>query len=85
MRHGQQADLERAAGLPVSVMLAPDDVALATNEVGFISAVVAPLYRTLVSAAPPLRACLTLIDQNKRMWEQVAARGAAGGAEGGGA
>ena len=61
-----QAALERAAGLPVGVMerVSPDTPSKARNELGFIKAVVAPLYRTLADVAPPLRACFALIDAN---------------------
>ena len=68
-----QAALERAAGLPVSVMLSPDTPSKARNELGFIKAVVAPLYRTLMDVSPPLRTCLALIDANCAQWEELIA------------
>jgi hypothetical protein len=52
-------------------------VAKAQNEVGFIKAVVAPLYKTLADVCPPLRLCCALIDANKAQWEEVIARAAA--------
>jgi hypothetical protein len=73
----KQADLERQAGLPVSVMLAHSDVAKAQNEVGFILAVVKPLYTTLAELCPPLRLCCGLIDANTAQWQEVIARAAA--------
>ena len=68
-----QAALERAAGLPVSVMLSPDTPSKARNEIGFIKAVVAPLYRTLADVSPALRACMALIDANCAQWEALIA------------
>jgi hypothetical protein len=68
-----QAAMERAAGLPVSVMLSPDTPSKARNELGFIKAVVAPLYRTLTDVSPPLRSCLALIDANCAQWEHLIA------------
>jgi hypothetical protein len=50
-------------------MLASDTPSKARNELGFIKAVVAPLYRTLADVSPPLRACLALIDANCAQWE----------------
>jgi len=76
-----QAELERVQGLPISVMIARDRVTQATNEVGFISAVVSPLYTTLAALAPPLRCCLALVDANRVAWEQcIAAEGASAAA-----
>ena len=66
-----QAELEAAAGLPVSVMLSPSEVTRATNEVGFISAVVSPLYKTLAELAPPLAVCMQLVEANRQTWEEV--------------
>jgi hypothetical protein len=64
-----QADAERAAGLPVTVMLAADDGARAKLEVGFIEFCVRPLYVTLAALAPKLGArCLTRIDANRAAW-----------------
>ena len=68
-----QAAMERAAGLPVSVMLSPDAPSKARNEIGFIKAVVAPLYRPLADVAPALHACLALIDANCAQWEALIA------------
>ena len=68
-----QAAAEQAAGLPVSVMLSPTEVTRATNEVGFITAVVSPLYKTLAELAPSLAVCLQLIEANRRTWEEVIA------------
>ncbi len=72
----QQAARERAQGLPVSVMLAPDPRSKARNELGFIKAVVAPLYCTLADVSPPLRACLARIDANCAQWEALITFGA---------
>jgi hypothetical protein len=72
-----QAALERAQELPVSVMLAQTDVAKARNEVGFIKAVVKPLYTTLADVAPPLRACLARMDATCAQWEALIAAGGA--------
>jgi hypothetical protein len=64
-----QAARERAAGMPVTVMLATDDVAKAKLEVGFIDYVVHPLYATLARACPELgRRCLPLLDANRTAW-----------------
>jgi len=70
----KQAALERAAGLQVSVMLSTDTASKARNELGFIKAVVTPLYRTLADVSPPLRACLALIDANCAQWEALNTR-----------
>jgi cAMP-specific phosphodiesterase 4 len=78
-----QAALETAAGLPVSVMLSQSEVTRATNEVGFISAVVSPLYKTLAELAPPLGVCLTLIEANRRTWEEVIAAARRGSTDAG--
>ena len=71
-----QAAMERAAGLPVSVMLSLDTPSKARNEIGFIKAVVKPLYRTLADLSPALRACLALIDANCAQWEALIASAA---------
>jgi hypothetical protein len=64
-----QADAERAAGLPVTVMLASDDAARARLEMGFIEFCVRPLYVTLAALAPRLGArCLLRIDANRAAW-----------------
>ena len=69
-----QAELERAADLPVTVMLADDDVAKAKMEAGFLDFVVRPLYAALADVAPALGAkCLALIDANRAMWAEIAA------------
>jgi hypothetical protein len=54
-------------------MLSPTEVTRATNEVGFITAVVSPLYKTLAELAPSLAVCLQLIEANRRTWEEVIA------------
>jgi hypothetical protein len=59
----RQAELERAAGLPVTVMLATDALSKAKMESGFISFAVRPLYVTLVRAARhacEMRACVCM-------------------------
>ena len=67
-----QAEQERQAGLPVTVMLASDDVAKAKLELGFLEYVVRPLYVTLAAVAPRLgEKCLRLIDANKLAWQAL--------------
>jgi class 3 adenylate cyclase len=67
-----QAEQERQAGLPVTVMLATDDVAKAKLELGFLEYVVRPLYVTLAAVAPRLgEKCLRLIDANKVAWQAL--------------
>ena len=64
-----QAALERAAGLPVTVMLADDRAGMAKIETGFSDFVVRPLYEVLAKVAPRLGAkCLPLIDANREAW-----------------
>lgn len=69
-----QAAQEKALGLPVSVMTAPDGVAKARGELSFIRYVVSPLYRVLVEIAPAVRPCLSLIDANVAAWDAAAGR-----------
>jgi hypothetical protein len=72
-----QAERERAAGMPVTVMLASDDVAKAKLEIGFIDYVVRPLYATLARVSPGMGAyCLTRIDANRAAWAALAKSGA---------
>ncbi len=68
-----QAERERAAGLPVTVMLAPDALAQAKMELGFIDYVVRPLYVQLAALLPDLGHCLALIDMNRARWEGIVA------------
>ena len=63
-----QAFSERALGLSVSVMLPSSAAAKARNELGFLRAVVKPLYATLAELAPPLRPCIARVDANERAW-----------------
>ena len=64
-----QAARERAAGLPVSVMLAATDEAKSKLELGFLEYVVQPLYVTLAAVVPRLGdKCLKLIAANKAAW-----------------
>ena len=71
-----QAEQERQAGLPVTVMLASDDVAKAKLELGFLEYVVRPLYVTLAAVAPRLgEKCLKLIDANKVAWQALISPG----------
>ncbi len=67
-----QAALERAAGLPVTVMVPPTPEARAQMEVGFVDYVVTPVYSTLVAIAPPLRASLRRVEENRRCWLALA-------------
>ena len=66
-----QAERERQANLPVTVMLAADVLAKAKMETGFIDYVVRPLYVSLATILPDLGHCLTLIDKNRQHWDQV--------------
>lgn len=72
-----QAEREREAGMPITVMLASDDVAKAKLEIGFIDYVVRPLYATLARVSPGMGAyCLTRIDANRAAWAALAKSGA---------
>ena len=72
-----QAAAERAAGLPVTVMLPDDRASKAKLELGFIEFAVRPLYFTLVGVFPELSSCLSLIDRNRSAWGAVVASEAA--------
>jgi hypothetical protein len=72
-----QASAERAAGLPVTVMLPDDRASKAKLELGFIEFAVRPLYFTLVGVFPELSGCLSLIDRNRSAWSAVVASEAA--------
>ena len=72
-----QADAERAARLPVTVMEAADEVQKSKMELGFLDFVVRPLFAKLVDMEPTLSECLTRIDANRSMWQSVAATAAA--------
>ena len=66
-----QAVRERAAGLPVTVMLAASAEAKAKLELGFLDFVVTPLFVTLASIVPRLgNRCLKLIALNKAAWTE---------------
>ena len=66
-----QAARERAAGLPVTVMLAASSEAKAKLELGFLDFVVTPLFVTLASIVPRLgNKCLKLIALNKAAWTE---------------
>jgi hypothetical protein len=75
-----QAVLERAASLPVTVMLpqsADDAAGKAKMELGFLNFVVAPLYDTFAKIAPSLGAkCLVRIGANRDMWTDIIAEAA---------
>ena len=74
MEFSRQAELERAASLPVTVMLAHDDVGKAKLELGFLEYVVAPLYKTLSTISPVLgNRCLALIEENRAAWSEIIA------------
>jgi hypothetical protein len=76
-----QAAKERAAGMPVTVMLAADDVARGRMEASFIEYVVRPLYATLARVSPGMGSrCLALIDANRAAWAALAAKGGGAGA-----
>jgi hypothetical protein len=63
--------------MPITVMLASDDVAKAKLEIGFIDYVVRPLYATLARVSPGMGAyCLTRIDANRAAWAALAKSGA---------
>lgn len=66
-----QADAERAAGLPVTVLLAPDDLAKARMETSFILYVCRPLFEQLVAISPPLAFLLDAMDANVAAWAAV--------------
>jgi len=67
-----QAEQERQAGLPVTVMLAADDAGKAKLELGFLEYVVRPLYVSLAQCVPKLGdKCLRLIDTNKAEWQSL--------------
>ena len=68
-----QADAERAACLPVTVMEAADELQKARMELGFLDFVVRPLFAKLVDVEPTLRDCLARIDANRRMWSAIVA------------
>lgn len=70
---GAQADAERAARLPVSVMLSSSPSAKARNELAFVQRVVRPLFEKLAELAPPLAACVARIDANEAAWRADAA------------
>jgi hypothetical protein len=72
-----QAKAERAAGLPVTVMLADDPASKAKLELGFIDYAVHPLYAALVGIFPELSGCLSLIDRNRSAWGAAVAAEAA--------
>jgi hypothetical protein len=72
-----QAAAERAAGLPVTVMLADDPASKAKLELGFIDYAVHPLYFTLTGVFPELSGCLQLIDRNRSYWGAAVAAEAA--------
>jgi hypothetical protein len=75
-----QAALERAASLPVTVMLpqsADDAAGKARMELGFLTFVVTPLYETFAKIAPSLGAkCLARIEANRTMWADIIAEAA---------
>jgi hypothetical protein len=71
----RQAELERAAGLPITVMVAHNDAEKAKMELGFLKFVVQPLYQKLAVVCPGFGPhCLALIASNKKMWESVIAK-----------
>lgn len=65
-----QGDLEKAKGLPVSVLMDRETINKANASVGFIQFVVAPLYTDLVRLLPKLKPCLKTLLKNKLMWEE---------------
>lgn len=64
-----QAELERVAGQPVTVMLAQSVPSRAALEISFIRFIVRPCWETLVRAAPDLGEFVHRIDRNVQMWE----------------
>ena len=69
----EQAAAEKALGLPVSVMQAPDRAAKARMELSFINFVVRPLFKTLADSVPRLAFLLARIDANVAAWASVGA------------
>ena len=71
----RQAELERAEGLPITVMVAHDEAGKAKMELGFIDYVCKPLYVKLAAVCPVLGPhCLSCLDRNREMWAAVLAR-----------
>lgn len=72
LEFSSQADMERAMGLPVSVVAAASPEAKAAQEISFVRFVVAPLFLTLTAVVPRLGHLLSLLDANLCSWERVA-------------
>lgn len=72
-----QAELERRAGQPVTVMLANTTANRAALEISFIRFVVRPCWETLAKIAPDLELFVDRIDRNVEMWEELKEAGAA--------
>ena len=67
-----QAERERDAGLPVSVLVVPTPAARAGLETGFITFVVRPLFSGLVALLPDTSLLLDRIDRSLAMWTAAA-------------
>lgn len=68
-----QGDLERAAGMSVSFLMDRSKPGVTASQVGFFEAVVLPLYRELVLAAPGCEALQHQVLANCRRWRELKA------------
>uniref|UniRef100_A0A7R9VPE0 PDEase domain-containing protein n=1 Tax=Chlamydomonas euryale TaxID=1486919 RepID=A0A7R9VPE0_9CHLO len=77
----QQGDVEASAGLPVSPLMNRKGDGVMKSQVGFLSVVVLPMYKSLVAAFPHCSDMLLALGDNLAYWqEQERARQAADGA-----
>ena len=70
-----QGDSEKAKGLPVSMNCDRDTVITSKAQVGFISFLVAPLYRTLAAYAPSMQPLVNQLDSNLKHFQDLAEKG----------
>jgi cAMP-specific phosphodiesterase 4 len=65
----QQGDREKQRGLPISMFMDRTTTNIATCQVGFIDALVLPLFKGLQIVFPTLHTALTNLKENREFWE----------------
>ena len=67
-----QGDMEREQGLGVSPLCDRETTKVALSQVGFIDAIVKPLYETLSQLCPEMDFCLENLEFSRQKWREEA-------------
>jgi hypothetical protein len=67
-----QGDLEREQGLGISPLCDRENTEVALSQVGFIDAIVKPLYEALAQVCPEMEFCLKNLEFSRASWRREA-------------